>query len=73
MYSSAKLKALTEATEKLLKESKGVDDVDLARHKKELERYDLKATEWKTKIMDNNDHDYFSELLSKYLQDLADR
>ena len=73
MFSSEKLKGLTLDTESLLQRSKGVDDIDLEVHLRELERYDLKSCEWKHRPLENAHHDYFSDLLERYLDDLASR
>jgi hypothetical protein len=53
--------------------AKKCKDIELLQHYRELDRYDLNATEWKLEPLDKPDHDFFKPLLIRYLEDLTKR
>ena len=48
-------------------------DIDLMYHYHELDRYELTGVEWKTAPFENPKHDYVTDLLNRYLEDLHER
>ena len=53
--------------------SKKCKDIELLNHYRELDRYELNATEWKLTPLDVAEHDFFKPLLIRYLEDLTKR
>jgi hypothetical protein len=49
------------------------EDVELNSHMEDLDRYHLRATEWKTSPIQQPKHDFVTALLEEYLNDLKKR
>ena len=64
---------MQEDVEKVRKDAEGVPDIDCVNHYRDLDRYNLRSTEWKTGPLENPDHDFVSGLIKDYLADIDDR
>lgn len=56
--------------EKQIRVCRETKDLELEQHYKDLDRYGLRSAGWITEPLDNVEHDFFTELVCKYLDDL---
>lgn len=61
------------ALEKHIRVSRDTKDLELEQHYKDLDKFGLRSAGWITEPLDNVEHDFFSELVEKYLDDLEVR
>ena len=74
MYCQAKTEDMAHMTAALLSQQKKEQDVDLAQHYRELERYELTSCEWQTKPQLKDARcDFVGDLVERYLEDISNR
>lgn len=59
--------------EKQIRVSRDTKDLELEQHYKDLDRFGLRSAGWLTEPLDNVEHDFFTVLVDKYLDDLEIR
>ena len=72
-FAQAKYDELINELQKKQKRASEEVDVDIKAHIDELDKKQLKSSGWLTEPLDNVEHDFVSDLLNRYLQDLEKR
>ena len=72
-FCKKKYKELTDAVEKAKDEAYAEPDADLESHYKSLDNFFQRTSEWKLVPLEVPEHDFVSELMNRYMEDIEVR
>jgi len=72
-YQQKKYNDILNSIEKAKRVAQLGTDVEMDNHLKRLEKYHLKTNEWQIEPLENAEHDFVNDLLTRYVMDLRER